>query len=82
MVEGHNTNGNQSFLGMNLFIFDTGNGAGFTISKQFWVFVILVVPMTFITVGTWLIFARRRRIKRAQERSLQRLVSDQVDGGV
>ncbi|PMD57524.1 uncharacterized protein K444DRAFT_644408 [Hyaloscypha bicolor E] len=50
-----------SFLGMNLFTFQTSDGSGFAISRQFWIFVLMTVSLTFITVGSWMIMSRKRR---------------------
>ena len=51
----------QSFLGMNLFTFQAPDGSGFAISKQFWIFVLLTVSLTLITVGSWTAMSRKRR---------------------
>jgi prolipoprotein diacylglyceryltransferase len=46
---------------MNLFTFQTSDGSGFAISRQFWIFVLMTVSLTFITVGSWMIMSRKRR---------------------
>lgn len=50
---------------MNLFDFDSGGNDAheFTISKKFWIFAALAVPLTLITLGSWYLFSRRRRDK-------------------
>lgn len=60
----------QTVLGMNLFSFHDGKGTqNFTISKQFWIFVVLAVPLTLLTLGSWFIFTRRRVLRRKLQRS-------------
>ena len=61
----------QSILGMNLFAFQSADGSDFQVSKQFWVFIVLTIPLTFITVGSWVVMARRRRQQRIKEREEQ-----------
>ncbi|RAH41868.1 uncharacterized protein BO95DRAFT_372208, partial [Aspergillus brunneoviolaceus CBS 621.78] len=56
----------SSILGMNLFDFDGGEKGSFTISKQFWIFVILAVPLTLLTLASWYVVARQTR--KARER--------------
>jgi hypothetical protein len=46
---------------MNLFTFQTSNGSGFQISRQFWVFVVLTVPLTILTVGSWFVITNRKK---------------------
>lgn len=46
---------------MNLFSFD---GPKFTVSKEFWIFVVLAVPLTLLTLGSWYMFTRRRLLRR------------------
>jgi hypothetical protein len=70
------TDWGQSFLGMNLFTFQTSDGSGFQISKQFWVFFLMTVPLTLITVGSWAIMARKRKKQKLLDREKQTL-----DGG-
>ncbi|KAE8147188.1 hypothetical protein BDV25DRAFT_143006 [Aspergillus avenaceus] len=50
----------STVLGMNLVDFEGPNGEGFTVSKQFWIFVVIAVPLTLLTVGSWWVFTRRR----------------------
>ena len=64
----------QSIFGMNLFTFETAQGSGFQISAQFWIFLILSVPLTLLTVGAWFIIVRKRNKKRAL--SKRRVVQD------
>ncbi|KAH7403386.1 hypothetical protein BKA64DRAFT_448559 [Cadophora sp. MPI-SDFR-AT-0126] len=59
----------SSLLGTNLFAFETTDGSGFQISRQFWIFIALSVPLTFLTVGSWFYISyKRRRNKALQER--------------
>jgi cytochrome oxidase assembly protein ShyY1 len=44
---------------MNLFDFDNSNH-GFSISYQFWIFVVIAVPLTLLTLGTWYLLTKRR----------------------
>ncbi|KAK2800970.1 hypothetical protein FQN50_007945 [Emmonsiellopsis sp. PD_5] len=55
----------STFLGMNLFSYGNNN-SGFTISPQFWVFVVLAVPLTAITIISWYVFVRRRLRRRSR----------------
>ena len=51
----------QTLLGMNLFDFDGGNDGGeFTVSRQFWIFVIVAVPLTLLTLASWYLITQRR----------------------
>jgi hypothetical protein len=63
----------QSILGMNLFAFQSADSSNFQISKQFWIFIVLTVPLTLITVGSWIVMARKRRRQRIKEREEQAL---------
>lgn len=46
---------------MNLVDFDGGRDGGtFTISKQFWIFVVLAVPLTLLTLASWYLITQRR----------------------
>lgn len=55
---------------MNLFSF--GNipkeELGFTISKKIWLYFMLAVPLTVLTLGLWYFFSKRAQDRRAQER--------------
>jgi len=57
----------QSLLGTNLFIFQTDDGSGFQVSPQFWIFIVLSVPLTVLTIGSWFFIIRRRNKKRTLE---------------
>lgn len=54
---------------MNLFDFDGECQGGFTISKQFWIFVVLAVPLTLLILASWYVIARRTR--KARERKTE-----------
>ncbi|PYH43991.1 uncharacterized protein BP01DRAFT_299882 [Aspergillus saccharolyticus JOP 1030-1] len=58
----------SSILGMNLFDFDGGDekNGGFTISNQFWIFVVIAVPLTLLTLLSWYLFTRRTKKARAR----------------
>ncbi|KAH0559803.1 hypothetical protein GP486_003679 [Trichoglossum hirsutum] len=56
-----------SFLGMNLFVFQKpSGGSGFAVSRQFWVFIALAVPLTILTFGSWYWFSKRNDKKKTQ----------------
>ncbi|KAJ0425054.1 hypothetical protein BJY00DRAFT_227338 [Aspergillus carlsbadensis] len=63
----------STFLGMQLFSFENADGTErFGISKHFWVFVALCLPLSTATFFSWRIFwARQRRKRVAQEREQQ-----------
>jgi Mg2+ and Co2+ transporter CorA len=63
-----------SFLGMNLFEFQSPDGSGFQISNQFWVYFLITIPLTFLTVGSWMVMARKRKKQKLldQEKELLR----------
>ncbi|OJJ06554.1 hypothetical protein ASPVEDRAFT_56153 [Aspergillus versicolor CBS 583.65] len=48
----------STLLGMNLF--DYSKTGSFEISPQFWIFVVIAVPLTAVTVGSWYWFSRRK----------------------
>ncbi|PKY00575.1 hypothetical protein P168DRAFT_69791 [Aspergillus campestris IBT 28561] len=55
----------STLLGMNLFNFNDPNGnTKFTISPQFWIFVVIAMPLTALTLGFWYFMMRRRLRKR------------------
>jgi hypothetical protein len=56
---------------MNLFVFQPPGGAGFAVSRQFWVFVLLAVPLTLLTLGSWYLFSRRRKQQKEERRRKQ-----------
>jgi len=68
-----------SFLGMNLFTFQTSDGSGFAISEQFWVFFIVTIPLTLITVGSWAIMTRKRRKQKKKDREMQALTGGEQE---
>ncbi|KAL4872656.1 hypothetical protein BDV12DRAFT_182993 [Aspergillus spectabilis] len=55
-----------TFLGMNLFDFDSPEHKDFTTSKKFWVFFVAAVPLTCLTLGFWYFLTKRRRQARKQ----------------
>ncbi|KAE8417534.1 hypothetical protein BDV36DRAFT_283721 [Aspergillus pseudocaelatus] len=66
----------STLLGMNLFDFGDSNEKGFTISKQFWIFVVAAVPLTMLTLGSWYIITKRQvklRQKRKEERAASQM---------
>jgi len=67
---------------MNLFTFQTSDGSGFQISKQFWVFFLMTVPLTLITVGSWAIMARKRKKQKLLDREKQALNGGGADDAV
>ncbi|KAK2790106.1 hypothetical protein FQN53_000346 [Emmonsiellopsis sp. PD_33] len=70
----------STFLGMNLFSYGN-SGSGFTISPQFWVFVVLAVPLTAITIVSWYVFVRRRLRRRSRVHETTQ-VDDEKGGSV
>lgn len=44
---------------MNLFDFDNSN-RGLSISTQFWIFPVIAIPLTALTLGTWYWLTKRR----------------------
>ncbi|KAL4754382.1 hypothetical protein BDW72DRAFT_190244 [Aspergillus terricola var. indicus] len=57
----------STFLGMDLFKFDNENTpSGVTISKGFWLFCILCIPLSAGTFLSWKVFWNRHRQKRQQ----------------
>ncbi|KAH6679448.1 hypothetical protein B0J14DRAFT_297870 [Halenospora varia] len=58
----------QSLLGMNLFTFQTTEGSGFQVSKQFWLFFAILIPLTLLTIGSWIIMARRIHERKRRDR--------------
>jgi hypothetical protein len=61
---------------MNLFTFQKSSGGGFSISQQFWLFIVLAVPLTILTIGSWYWFSYKRRPKKKE---LQVPVIDAMD---
>ncbi|KAE8348041.1 hypothetical protein BDV28DRAFT_165344 [Aspergillus coremiiformis] len=70
----------SSLLGMNLFNFEGPNGEGFRISDQFWIFVVIAIPLTFLTLASWYVITRRRREsqKKLLQQSLQKKTGTSV----
>ena len=60
----------QSLFGMNFFTFETAQESGFQVSAQFWIFLILSLPLTLLTVGAWFIIMRKKNKKRALSKRL------------
>lgn len=56
----------STLLGMNLF--DYGPAGDFKISHQFWIFIVIAVPLTVMTVGSWYWFSRRRQLLKNRRR--------------
>ncbi|KAL3455340.1 hypothetical protein BJX64DRAFT_272630 [Aspergillus heterothallicus] len=56
----------STLLGMNLF--DFGADGSLEISHHFWIFVVLALPLTLLTVGSWYWLTRRRRLMRERAR--------------
>ncbi|KAL4867881.1 hypothetical protein BDV12DRAFT_197743 [Aspergillus spectabilis] len=57
----------STFLGMDLFKFDNANGsAGLTISKGFWLFFVLCIPLSAGTFFSWKVFWNKHRQRRQQ----------------
>jgi hypothetical protein len=56
---------------MNLFSFQSQSdpASGFQISKEFWIFIVLALPLTLLTVGSWYWMARSRKKQKAAERN-------------
>ncbi|KAI9862934.1 MAG: hypothetical protein M1813_004107 [Trichoglossum hirsutum] len=72
-----------SFLGMNLFTFQNpSGGSGFAISRQFWVFIVLVVPLTVLTLGLWYWFSKRKSSKKRDLEAATATAIEQLDAGV
>ncbi|EPE25310.1 Magnesium transport protein CorA, transmembrane region [Glarea lozoyensis ATCC 20868] len=60
----------SSFLGMNLFDFNA-EGGGFGMSSKFWVFFVMAIPLTMVTIGIWFYISQKKRNKiRAEEDGL------------
>ncbi|KAF8246074.1 hypothetical protein K440DRAFT_685745 [Wilcoxina mikolae CBS 423.85] len=61
-------------LGMNLFSFGQplpdGKGPHFTVSKQFWIYIALSIPLTAFTVGYWLLVSHWQKVKRTKRRDV------------
>ncbi|KUJ23542.1 uncharacterized protein LY89DRAFT_185482 [Mollisia scopiformis] len=68
-----------SLLGMNLFTFQTSPGSGFKVSRQFWVFLLITIPLTFVTVGSWMFVARRRQKQKRVDRRRQASVGGESE---
>lgn len=53
---------------MNLFKFDDGTTEGFTISTQFWIFVVATIILAIITLGGWYIWTHKEEVMRRKSR--------------
>ncbi|PWY96716.1 hypothetical protein BO94DRAFT_592680 [Aspergillus sclerotioniger CBS 115572] len=58
----------STILGMNLF--DFGNGK-LSISRQFWIFIVLAVPLTLLTLAMWY-FVTQRQLRNRQKMKSKR----------
>ncbi|KAJ5689548.1 hypothetical protein N7462_003940 [Penicillium macrosclerotiorum] len=58
----------SSVLGMNLFKFDDGTTEEFTISKQFWIFIVATIVLAILTVGLWYIWTHKEQKRRMKSR--------------
>jgi hypothetical protein len=68
---------------MNLFTFQNpSGGSGFAISRQFWVFIVLVVPLTVLTLGLWYWFSKRKSSKKRDLEAATATAIEQLDAGV
>ncbi|KAL3494903.1 hypothetical protein BJX62DRAFT_222935 [Aspergillus germanicus] len=55
----------STLFGMNFF--DFGESGNLEISHHFWIFIILAVPLTVVTVGSWYwLVQRRKKLRQAQ----------------
>jgi hypothetical protein len=61
----------KGLLGSNLFAFNTEN-TDFEISRQFWIWVALTIPLTLCTLGYWKFRTHRQEKRRAQEAEEQK----------
>ncbi|RAL04458.1 uncharacterized protein BO80DRAFT_462077 [Aspergillus ibericus CBS 121593] len=59
----------STILGMNLF--DFANGDKLSISRQFWIFIVLAVPLTLLTLAMWY-FVTQRQLRNRQKKKLKR----------
>jgi hypothetical protein len=55
---------------MNFFTFQTSDSHGFQISGQFWIFIAITLPLTFVTVGYWWWKTIRHRKQKEKQRNL------------
>ena len=51
---------------MDFFNFDTKKNR-ITIARDFWIYILLLVPLTLCTFAVWLVLARRTRASRAKK---------------
>jgi hypothetical protein len=58
----------KTLFGMNFF--DFGEDGNLEISHHFWIFIILAVPLTVVTVGSWYWLVRRRKKLRERQRAV------------
>jgi cbb3-type cytochrome oxidase subunit 3 len=53
---------------MNLFVFDQSSNK-IRISKEFWIYVATVAPLTMLTLGLWFILYRKTKQNRARRQN-------------
>ena len=61
-----NANSFQTVFGMNLFVFDASTRQ-IVIAKDFWVFVVIFLPLTAVTLFAWTLLKRRADKIRAEK---------------
>lgn len=52
-------------------LFDYGKTGDFEISHQFWIFVVIAVSLTALTVGSWYWFSRRQQQLKEKSRAIE-----------
>ncbi|PYI01669.1 hypothetical protein BO78DRAFT_464511 [Aspergillus sclerotiicarbonarius CBS 121057] len=60
----------SSILGMNLF--DFANGEKLSISRQFWIFIVLAVPLTLLTLAMWYFVTQQQLRNRQKKKSKEK----------
>lgn len=53
---------------MNLFKFDDGTTDEFTISNQFWIFIVATIILAVITLSGWFIWTHKEEVMRRKSR--------------
>ncbi|KAL9636455.1 MAG: hypothetical protein Q9204_002251 [Flavoplaca sp. TL-2023a] len=65
-------------LGTNLFSYSgSGPHGGFRVSPQFWIFVVLAIPLTLVTIGCWFFYSQRTKklkVKKSQYDEFNKLL--------